>query len=68
MLEQNDSILNIQAKDIATLNPKHVHPEALAVEALEVFQQFGITQIPVVNNNTYLGVIHLHDLIKEGIL
>lgn len=68
MLEKNDSIINIFAKDIATLNPKYVHPEVLAIEALEIFQQFDITQIPVVKNNIYLGVIHLHDLIKEGIL
>lgn len=68
MLEQNDSIANILAKDIATPNPKFIQPEAMAVEALAVFQKFDISHLPVVMNNHYLGVIQLHDLIKEGIL
>ena len=48
MLEQNDSIANILAKDIATPNPKFIQPEAMAVEALAVFQKFDISHLPVV--------------------
>jgi arabinose-5-phosphate isomerase len=68
MLDHNDSIKNIVAGDIATYNPKSISANSLATEALTMFQLYDITQLPVVENNQYLGIIHLHDLIKEGIL
>ena len=68
MLDNNDSIKNIVAGDIASYNPKSITADSLATDALTMFQLYDITQLPVVENNIYLGIIHLHDLIKEGIL
>ncbi|HTL10642.1 MAG TPA: CBS domain-containing protein [Chitinophagaceae bacterium] len=68
MLEKNASLEGIQAKDIMTPSPKTIAPEALAVEALDVLRTFDITQLVVANQNEYLGVLHLHDLIREGLL
>jgi len=68
MLEKNSSLEGILAKDIMTPHPKTISPEALAVEALDVLRKFDITQLVVANQNQYLGVLHLHDLIREGLL
>ncbi len=68
MLEKNSSLESIVAKDIMTVNPKTIAPEALAVEALDVLRKFDITQLVVANQKQYLGVLHLHDLIREGLL
>ncbi|GAC1426391.1 MAG: KpsF/GutQ family sugar-phosphate isomerase [Chitinophagaceae bacterium] len=68
MLEKNTSLENIVARDIMTVNPKTIQPEALAVEALDVLRKFDITQLVVANQKQYLGVVHLHDLIREGLL
>lgn len=69
LLENTDDIKMLTAKDIYKTNPKCVLNTALAVEALEIMHTHEITQLPVVdNNNTYLGIIHLHDLIREGII
>ncbi len=67
MLEKNRSLENIVAKDIMTVNPKTIAPGALAVEALDVLRKFDITQLVVANQKQYLGVLHLHDLIREGL-
>jgi arabinose-5-phosphate isomerase len=68
MLEKNTSLEGILARDIMTLNPKTILPGALAVEALDVLRKFDITQLVVANQKQYLGVLHLHDLIREGLL
>lgn len=68
MLEKNTFLEGIRAKDIMTPQPKTIAPEALAVEALDVLRKFDITQLVVVNQKQYLGVLHLHDLIREGLL
>ena len=68
MLEKNTSLEGILAKDIMTPQPKTIAPEALAVEALDVLRKFDITQLVVANQKQYLGVLHLHDLIREGLL
>ena len=62
------SLKGVTAADIMTIHPKTIHPEALAVEALDVLRKFDITQLVVVNQKQYLGVLHLHDLIREGLL
>lgn len=49
-------------------NPKRISPEAMAVDAKELMEDFGITQLLVEDNGKYAGVIHLHDLVKEGII
>src|SRR5882724_14062 len=59
---------DITAKDIMTAGPKTVAADALAVEALDLMRKHDITQLVVTAGNKYLGFIHLHDLIREGIL
>lgn len=68
MLEKNDYITGIKAKDIMTANPKSIQAGSLVVEALSIMRKHNITQLPVIDNEQYLGVIHLHDILKEGIL
>lgn len=59
---------SLQAKDIMSLNPIRIAPDALAVEAFRVLKDRNITQVIVAAGDQYLGVIHIHDLIKEGII
>jgi arabinose-5-phosphate isomerase len=68
MLEKSDSIQNIQAKDIMSINPKTIAPQEMAINALEIMRQNAITQLIVADGDTYAGVIHLHDLVKEGLI
>ncbi|MCB0396366.1 MAG: KpsF/GutQ family sugar-phosphate isomerase [Flavobacteriales bacterium] len=68
MLESNRPIDDLTAADIMNTTPKSIAPSALAVAALEVMEKFQITQLVVAENDQYLGVIHLHDLLREGIL
>ena len=58
----------ITAADIMTANPITIGAEALAIEALDVLRKREITQIAVTDKERYLGIIHLHDLIKEGLI
>jgi len=58
----------IKAKEIMTANPKLIGPDELAVEALDLLRKNNITQLAVVSGGTYLGIIHLHDLIREGLI
>ena len=68
MLEKNVIPVTIQAKDIMTNSPRTIEAEALAVEALDLLRKHDITQLVVVNGNQYAGFIHLHDLVREGII
>ncbi len=68
MLEKIDNLASLTATDIYSINPKTISPNALAVDALEVFKLHDITQLLVVENNQYLGVLHIHDLLTEGIM
>lgn len=68
MLEK-DIVLNaIHAKDICTQHPKSIEKDALAVDALALMKQYNINQLLVVEANKYVGVLHIHDLIREGLL
>lgn len=68
MLTKTTNINHFTARDIMGENPKTVQQNAMAIEALEKLETNTITQILVVNEeNKYVGVVHLHDLIKEGI-
>jgi arabinose-5-phosphate isomerase len=58
----------ITAADIMSIQPKTIAADALAIDALDVLRKNGITQIAVVDKETYLGIIHLHDLIREGLI
>lgn len=68
MLEKNVDLHKVTAKDIMTMNPKTIGPDELAVQALEELRKYGITQLAVSAGGQYLGIVHLHDLVKEGLL
>jgi len=68
MLEKNAVPDGITAEEIMTLHPKTIQAEALAVEALDLMRNHDITQLVVTTGTKYLGFIHLHDLIREGII
>lgn len=68
MLEKDIAIEKIKAADIMTINPKTITAEELAVSALDSLRKNEITQLPVTENGKYLGIIHLHDLLKEGLI
>lgn len=68
MLTKSTEINHLTAKDIMSKNPKTITEDAMAIEALERLEENSITQILVTDNgDKYIGVVHLHDLIKEGI-
>ncbi len=68
MLEQHNNIQNLIAEDIYHTNPATIAPNALAIEALAIMEQKDISQLIVADNHQYIGMIHIHDLMKEGIL
>jgi len=68
MLTKSDSFLNLTAKDIMSSNPKRIDVEAMAVDAKALMEANGISQLLVESNGDYVGVVHLHDLVKEGII
>jgi len=69
MLQQNLDIAKVKAQDVMSQNPKTILENALAVDALKKMQSHNISQLVVVDENgSYKGMIHLHDLLKEGII
>ncbi len=66
MLQKSADIAPVTARQIMSAHPKTISPDALAVRALEMMRQHSITQLLVVENGQYLGVVHLHDLLREG--
>jgi arabinose-5-phosphate isomerase len=68
MLEKGNDILHTTAKDIMGVHPKTIEGDALAVDALDRMRKNNITQLIVTEDKQYAGVIHLHDLIREGII
>jgi len=68
MLEKTGNFDSLSAGDIMTANPKTINADALAVEALEIIRELNISQLVVTTGNVYTGIIHLHDLVKEGII
>lgn len=68
MLEKNEMQDGLTAKNIMTLNPKTIAADALAVEALDLMRSHDITQLVVTSGKLYAGFVHLHDLIREGII
>ena len=67
MLMKYPNIEQVKAAQIMTSNPKTIDTEALVVDALHKMRENSITQLPVVHDGKYLGIIHLHDILKEGI-
>ena len=68
MLEDEKDISSLCAKDIMSRDPKITKPDDLAYNALKEMEQNNITQLIVIKSEKYLGVIHIHDIIKEGII
>ena len=68
MLEKNHVSENLRAKDIMTNNPKTIDADELAINALDTMRKHEISQIIVVKEGKYLGMVHLHDLLKEGFI
>jgi arabinose-5-phosphate isomerase len=68
MLQTSDSIGHILARDIMSFNPKTIEPAEMAVNALDIMRKNEITQLVVAEKDTYLGILHLHDLVKEGLI
>ncbi|MGL2966817.1 KpsF/GutQ family sugar-phosphate isomerase [Flavobacterium sp. XGLA_31] len=68
MLNKTDSISGLTAADIMTKNPKTIKSTDLVSDALNLLEDFSITQLVVADNGDYKGVLHLHDILKEGIV
>jgi len=68
MLETRDSFTDLRAKDIMSQNPKTVSCVSMVVDALNTMEDFSITQLLVADDGVYKGVIHLHDILKEGVV
>ncbi|WP_160712057.1 KpsF/GutQ family sugar-phosphate isomerase [Chitinophaga solisilvae] len=68
MLEKSVSTASVTAKDIMSVNPKTIQQDELAINALEMMRRNDITQLLAMDGTRYTGIIHLHDLIREGII
>jgi len=68
MLNNNDTFAHLTAKDIMTKNPKTIQLTSMVTDALNILEDFSITQLVVTDNGDYKGVLHLHDILKEGIV
>jgi arabinose-5-phosphate isomerase len=68
MLEKNTNIVGLKASDIMTRSPKRIEKNEYAVKALHEMQKNNITQLTVMDGDKLVGFIHLHDLLKEGII
>ena len=66
--ENNNEFSNLKAKEIMTQSPKEINSQSLAYDAFKIMKSHNITQLIVVENDSYKGIIHLHDIIKEGIV
>jgi len=68
MIEKNLDFAHIRAEEVMTKNPRTINGDELVVNALDIMRLNNITQLPVVNEGEYAGVIHLHDILREGII
>ena len=68
MLLKHPDIEHVKAREIMTPNPKTIDENDLVADALHKMRQNSITQLPVLQEGRYVGVIHLHDILKEGVL
>jgi arabinose-5-phosphate isomerase len=68
MLQKDVNLSTLKASEIMTRNPKKIEKDEFAVKALQLMQASSITQLVVVDGDKVLGFIHLHDLLKEGIV
>ncbi|WP_344729317.1 KpsF/GutQ family sugar-phosphate isomerase [Corallibacter vietnamensis] len=68
MLTKTDDFSSLTAKDIMGTNPKRIKANAMAVDAKDTMEANGISQLLVEKDGKYAGIVHLHDLIREGII
>jgi arabinose-5-phosphate isomerase len=68
MLTKSEDFSKLSAEDIMSKSPKTININAMAIDAMELMESNKISQLLVEDNEQYAGVIHLHDLIKEGII
>lgn len=68
MLEKTSNLTDITAEDLMTKNPKTIDIQTKVEDALNLMESFAITQLVVTKNGQYAGIIHLHDILKEGIV
>ncbi|SDS24936.1 arabinose-5-phosphate isomerase [Gillisia sp. Hel1_33_143] len=68
MLRNNDSFLHLTAADIMSSKPKTINNDAMAIDALDVLEENKISQLIAEENGNYAGVVHIHNLIREGII
>jgi arabinose-5-phosphate isomerase len=68
MLMKHPNIEAVKVRDIMTKNPLRVEKNALAANALNIMQHKEISVLPVMDGEKYIGMVHIHDIIKEGII
>jgi arabinose-5-phosphate isomerase len=68
MLEKGDSFSSLSAKDIMSSKPKIITVSSLAYDALQIMESNNINQIIVVDNDVYVGIVHIHEILKAGII
>jgi arabinose-5-phosphate isomerase len=68
MLNEKENFMELTAKDIMTKSPKMVKLSDMVVDAFNILEDFSITQLVVVDQEEYKGILHLHDILKEGIV
>lgn len=68
MLNDRDNIAGVTAADIMTKSPKTIRSTDMAADALNTMENHSITQLVVADDGEYKGILHLHDILKEGIV
>jgi arabinose-5-phosphate isomerase len=68
MLNNRDSIAGVIAQDIMTKNPKTITSTTMVIDAFNMMEDFAITQLVVVDHGEFKGILHIHDILKEGIV
>ncbi|MDP7567009.1 MAG: KpsF/GutQ family sugar-phosphate isomerase [Flavobacteriales bacterium] len=68
MLGEGKDFTDLKAKDIMNISPKTIAVDSLAFDALEVMERNNISQLVVIDGSKYVGIVHLHEIIKEGVV
>jgi arabinose-5-phosphate isomerase len=68
MLSETEDLSQQKAENIMTKNPVSITIDAMAIDAMELMETHEISQLLITDQGNYAGVIHIHDLIKEGII
>ena len=68
MLESGNSLTHFKAKDIMNKNPKKISVNSMVMDALQIMEENNISQIIVMDNDSYIGILHIHEILKLGIL